>query len=281
MNHLLRPPADGPVRTFARPGGHPLQLLGLETATLGPGMTHSGEADELERCILLIGGRCTVAVEGKEWKDIGERATPFDGLAHAIYVPRDSGWEVRGPDIGEVTVAISSAPAENRHEAYHILPEESDTVYSGRKNWRREISYPLHGGRVADKLLVGEIRAAAGHWSSSPPHRHEITNMPEEVFMEEIYYFKFRPKGGFGAQFLYTDDREIDTAYLVRDGDAVALPRGYHPAVAGPGYAKYYMCVLAGDNRILTPRYDPEHAWLVDADRLIDLPPDPNPRGIV
>ncbi len=277
---LLRPP-DGPIRVYARPGGNPLQLLGLETATLGLGMTHSGEADQFERCILLIGGHCTVAVEGKEWKDIGERPTPFDGLPHAIYVPRDSAWEVRGPDIGEVTVAITSAPADNRHDPYHMLPEETDTVYAGRKNWRREISYPLHGGLIADKLLVGEIRTGAGHWSSSPPHRHEITQMPDEVFMEEIYYFKFRPSSGFGAQFLYTDDREIDNAYLVRDGDAVALPRGYHPAVAGPGYAKYYMCMLAGDNRILAPRYDPDHSWLLDADRLIDLPPDPYAPGMV
>ena len=82
--------------------------------------------------------------------------------------------------------------------------------------------------------------------------------------------FKFKPAGGFGVQCLYSDSRDIDEAILLRDGDAVAIPRGYHPAVAAPGYSMYYLCVLAGDRRELMPRYDPAHSWLLDAEVLMD-----------
>ena len=43
---------------------------------------------------------------------------------------------------------------------------------------------------------------------------------------------------------LYTAEGEAVT-HIVRDGDAVLLPYGYHPVSAPPGYRLYYLWAIA------------------------------------
>jgi 5-deoxy-glucuronate isomerase len=54
--------------------------------------------------------------------------------------------------------------------------------------------------------------------------------------------------------------------FAVGDLDAVAIPAGYHPVVAAPGYDLYYLWCLAGEGRELRWTPDPAHAWVQDAD---------------
>src|SRR5438067_623666 len=49
---------------------------------------------------------------------------------------------------------------------------------------------------------------------------------------------------------------------LDHDGDVVSIRAGYHPVVAAPGYALYYLWVMAGAGRQLAPFFDPQHAWV-------------------
>jgi 5-deoxy-glucuronate isomerase len=44
------------------------------------------------------------------------------------------------------------------------------------------------------------------------------------------------PAPGFGVQFVYTDANDPDLVSIVREGDAVLMPRGYHPNVSAPGH---------------------------------------------
>ena len=88
--------------------------------------------------------------------------------------------------------------------------------------------------------------------------------------MEEVYFFRVKPSQGFGLQRVYTDSRSLDEAYTVENDDTVVLPEGYHPVVAGPGYRLYYLWILAGRQRILRPRDDPDHQWLKDAEPIIE-----------
>ena len=39
----------------------------------------------------------------------------------------------------------------------------------------------------------------------------------------------------------------------------------YHPVVAAPGYALYYLWIMAGDGRQMIPHLDPAHAWVAEA----------------
>ena len=108
--------------------------------------------------------------------------------------------------------------------------------------------------------MLGETINPPGNWSSYPPHKHDRHAPPEEVALEEVYYYRFKPDGGFGVQLIY-DDRD-ERALIVRDGDVVAIPSGYHPVVAAPGYTLYYLWVMAGEGRQLAPFFDARHAWV-------------------
>src|SRR5262249_62381442 len=83
-----------------------------------------------------------------------------------------------------------------------------------------------------------------GNWSSYPPHKHDETR-EDEAELEEIYYFETE---GLAYQRVYgTPARPIDVLAEVSTGDVILIPHGWHsPSIAGPGYALYYLNVMAG-----------------------------------
>ena len=117
------------------------------------------------------------------------------------------------------------------------------------------------GDEAADALLVCEVITPAGHWSSYPPHKHDVDDLPRESFLEETYYHRVNPAKGFGLQRVYTEDRTLDETLAAQDGDTVLVPRGYHTVSAPPGYALYYLNVMAGPTREWAIRNDPDHEW--------------------
>ena len=127
----------------------------------------------------------------------------------------------------------------------------------------------------ADTLIAVEVITPEGNWSSYPPHKHDEFS-EDEVELEEIYYCRIEGDAGIGMFNLYTADGEISITEVVRDQDAVLVPRGYHgPAAAAPGHHMYYLNVMAGpsEKRISLLSDDPAHAW---ARAMIDgLDPDP------
>jgi 5-deoxy-glucuronate isomerase len=114
----------------------------------------------------------------------------------------------------------------------------------------------------ADYLFIGEAIVPPANWASFPPHRHDFDDLPYEVDMEEIYYFRFDRPQGFGIQKIYTDSRSIDETYTVQDHHTVLIPEGYHPVATAPGYSMYYLWVMAGQNRRFLSRPDPDHGWV-------------------
>ena len=70
---------------------------------------------------------------------------------------------------------------------------------------------------------------------------------------------------GFGFQRVYTDDRSLDEAMLIEDGDVVLVPRGYHPVAAIAGYDIYYLNVMAGPKRTWKFYNQPDHEWIIGA----------------
>ena len=117
------------------------------------------------------------------------------------------------------------------------------------------------GGEAADSLLVCEVITPEGHWSSYPPHKHDQDNLPEESFLEETYYHRVNPAKGFALQRVYTEDRTLDETLAAQDRDTVLVPRGYHTVSAPPGYALYYLNVMAGPTREWAIANDPDHEW--------------------
>ena len=64
-------------------------------------------------------------------------------------------------------------------------------------------------------------------------------------------------------QRVYTDDRSLDVAMAVEDGDVSLVPRGYHPCATVHGYDLFYLNVMAGPQRTWKFHNAPEHEWLL------------------
>ena len=124
----------------------------------------------------------------------------------------------------------------------------------------RRIANILMEAEPAESLLVTEVVTPAGHWSSYPPHKHDVDDPPRETALEETYYHRLRAPNGFALQRVYTDDGSLDEAIAVGHGDVVLVPRGYHPVVADARHDLYYLNVMAGPVRLWRTTVDARYA---------------------
>ena len=206
-----------------------------------------------ETCVVVLAGRADLAAGGETWPGAG-RQSVFEGDPVALYVPPGVEWSAAG----NAEIAVCTAPA-TAGAALRLLdsPRHESRGAGGEA---REIAHILMEDEAAESLLVTEVITPAGHWSSFPPHKHDVDDPPRETLLEETYYHRLRPAGGFGFQRVYTDDRELDEAIAVGDGDVVLVPRGYHPVAAGARHDLYYLNVMAGPVREWRIAADPAFA---------------------
>jgi 5-deoxy-glucuronate isomerase len=231
--------------------------VGFEVLRLEAGRPHSRETAERELCLVVVEGRCDVLSDHGEWRGLGGRPDPFSGRTDAAYLPPGSRFELEGA--GEV--ALCTAPA-SEGAAARVLPgDEVELEVRGHGAQERAVTPILMGDEAADSLLVCEVLTPPGHWSSYPPHKHDRDAPPDETLLEETYYHRIQPPQGFAFQRVYTGDGALDESLVVRDRDVVLVPRGYHTVSAPPGYAVYYLNVMAGPVRSWAVANDPDHEW--------------------
>jgi 5-deoxy-glucuronate isomerase len=212
-------------------------------------------AEGREVCLVVVEGTCNVRSTHGEWKGLGGRTTPFVGPPEAAYLPPGTEFEVTGSG----DVALCTAPASDGAEPRVLSGGEVEV--RGHGAHERTVTPILMGDEQADSLLVCEVLTPPGHWSSYPPHKHDRDAMPEESLLEETYYHRISPAQGFALQRVYTSDGALDETLVVRDRDVVLVPRGYHTVSAPPGYAVYYLNVMAGPVRAWAVSNDPDHEW--------------------
>jgi 5-deoxy-glucuronate isomerase len=239
--------------------GRETGLIDLQLLRFGAG-DRFASGDRVERCGVILGGVVDATVGGIPLGPVGGRDDVFDGLGEAVYAPPEVELvlEASAPAV----VALAAAPLDGRAPGRPRVIRGADqrVAEAGRGNWSRTIRTILGPGDDAGRLIVGETINPSGNWSSFPPHKHDRQSPPEEVALEEVYFYRLRPKEGFGVQIIYGEDQE--GALVVHDGDVVAISAGYHPVVAAPGYELYYLWVMAGEGRELAPYFDPQHAWV-------------------
>jgi 5-deoxy-glucuronate isomerase len=259
--HAADPGPDGTILSVT-PESAGWTYVGFEVLALAPGATAVRDTGARELCVVVVQGRAHVRSAHGEWRDLGGRATPFDGPPDAAYLPPGTHVEVEGA-AGGAEVALCLAPGSGGAPA-RLLPGAGTPVETrGHGAQERYVTNILMGDRAADSLLVTEVITPPGHWSSFPPHKHDRDAMPEESFLEETYYHRVQPAQGFGLQRVYTGDRSLDETLAFRDRDVVLVPRGYHTVSAPPGYAVYYLNVMAGPQRAWAFANDPDHDWLM------------------
>ena len=232
--------------------------LSFRTQTLRKGVVIEGESAGDEMVIVLLSGSMTMEAGGNTWHCDG-RTSVFAGLPYAAYLPPGHRYKMTVHD--DADCAYGYAPAEGKLLARLITPEDVKVEIRGGHNVTRQITHILDPGD-AEKLLCVEVYTPSGNWSSYPPHKHDLHNPPEEVDLEEVYYYRINPKDGWAMQRLYDDGGDLDEVVLARHGDAVLIRQGYHPVVAAPGYDVYYLNFLAGVAPSWVAKDDPRLAWV-------------------
>jgi 5-deoxy-glucuronate isomerase len=236
--------------------------VGFDLYRLRPGERAGADTLDREACLVLVEGRARVGAGGLDFGTVGERASPFEGPPHAVYVPAGSDWAATAE--GEATLAVCTAPGiRGARPPRHIRPGAIAQHARGTGSNLRRIADILPETEPADSLLVVEVVTPAGNTSSYPPHKHDTNDLPRESQLEETYYHRLRPPQGFAFQRVYTDDRSLDEAMAVEDGEVTLVPRGYHPCATVHGYDLYYLNVMAGPVRAWKVHNAPEHEWLL------------------
>ncbi len=147
-------------------------------------------------------------------------------------------------------LAVCTAPGRRGARPARVIRAEDLSKETRGKgtNTRHVDQHPAGGpaGGLASRRRGDHARRTH---LSYPPHKHDRDDLPNESQLEETYYHRLNPPQGFAFQRVYTDDRSLDEAMAVEDGDVMLVPRGYHPCAACHGYDLYYLNVMAGPKR--------------------------------
>lgn len=176
-------------------------------------------------------GACRVEVNGASYEI---------GLHDAIYVPRGASVVVTSSDVDlvECSAEVSGDYPLQVVRYADIERNPGMKFRAGGAATSRDLNIIVGDNVQAGRLLAGFTRSQPGNWTSWPPHEH--TSM-----LEEVYVYFDMPAPAFGIQLVYTKPDEPEFVSLVRDGDAVLMPAGYHPNVAAPGHSINFIWMMA------------------------------------
>lgn len=242
---------------------NPCRLLDFGLLVLPTGESYSGSTGDREVLAVILGGKAIFEAAGQRFEKVGGRPNVFAGKPHSVYLP--AGVEYAVTADGPLQIALTSAPSDLETAPYVIPPGRVANGVWGAANFKRyfhqiltQIAQP---DLPARRLIVGETFTPSGNWSTYPPHKHEVDDLPREAFHEEMYFFKVTPADGFGICHYYNDQGEEEN-FTVRDNTIMMAPIGYHSVVSAPGYATYYLWFLAGEHRTQAAEGDPDLDWV-------------------
>jgi len=269
MNLHIKSPGEKPGVYPVVERGKQLKFLSFTIVELGGKLkeyTLDSGSDELSLDFYTGPVRVEVTAENSRLsEEIGPRRSFLDP-GTMIYVPAGAKLKISNLD-GPARVTIAASPGRPGLDPVAIPPADAMKMNVGKESWHRTVYTYISDNIDAEHLVAGETISRPGGWSSCPPHKHDsFDETSSEVPMEEVYYFQVEPQQGFGFMRVYTDPADphpFDFSYAVQHGDTVAIPRGYHPVVACPGYTLNYTWILAGEARVYGAwSDDPLHSWI-------------------
>ena len=186
-----------------------------------------------ETGLVCLNGGAEVATEGASYS-----LARYD----ALYVPKAAKVEVR-PGTAGCDLAEISAPVERRYPVQYVsfqkLQQDPGLHFkAGGPASERTLNILLGKNVEAGRIMAGVTFSSPGNWTSWPPHEHA-------ALAEEAYVYIDMPAPSWGVQFVYTDPQAPELAVVVREGDCVLMPKGYHPNVAAPGGTINFLWMMA------------------------------------
>jgi len=265
LSRVSKPDAQGRIQHIT-PESAGWEYVSFDAYQLKAGQVLTQDSLDQEVCVVLVTGKADVRTMKEHWVNLGERMSVFEQKApYAVYVPPADFFEITA--LTDMEIALCKAPATGEYPARLITPDDASFETRGIGTNQRHVCNILFGNFAAERLLVCEVITPDGHWSSYPPHKHDRDLAPSETQLEETYYHKVDPPQGFAFQRVYTDDRSLDETMAVENNGVVMVPRGYHPVGAPHGYTSYYLNVMAGPSREWIFHNDPDHEWIIEADK--------------
>ena len=191
------------------------------------------DTGERETAFICLKGSAGVTAEG---------AAQTLGRYDAIYVPRDASVLIT-PGADGCDLAEISAPVGKRHpvQVVRFADVQKDPglhFNAGGPSSKRDLNVLIGKNVRAGRIMAGVTFSEQGNWTSWPPHEHA-------AMLEEAYLYIDMPAPAFGIQLVYTNAREPELATIVREGDVVMMPQGYHPNVAAPGAPINFLWMMA------------------------------------
>ncbi|MCX6032480.1 MAG: 5-deoxy-glucuronate isomerase [Chloroflexi bacterium] len=259
---------------IAGPGNGILKMLEFGRVGVIRGHPYEGDTGTREAVFDIIAGACRLEVTGGQVFDkVGERSNPFATGPTLICLPPGAHYcfTALSPNLD---MAVSLTPADPGLPVAILDPHDVPEQRAGAANWTRTLRPGTSVAPTTRRLMMAETIVPPGNWTSYPPHKHDVENPPNESVYEEVYFYLFKPAGGYGIQRVYEPGdaaNRLNEVYVVEDGDAVAIPRGYHPLVVAAGYQLVYIWALCGVERIYGAwSDDPAHVWIRGAEPIIN-----------
>ena len=168
---------------------------------------------------------------------------PYD----ALYLPRGSEVKISGScDVAEVAAPVSRRYPAQLVRFADVQKDAALHFHTGGPSAERDVNIVIGKNVDAGRILAGVTFSRPGNWTSWPPHEHGR-------MLEEAYLYIDMPEPGWGVQFVYNDPKNPELVAVVREGDVVLMPQGYHPNVSAPGGTINFLWMMAaireGDDR--------------------------------
>jgi 5-deoxy-glucuronate isomerase len=245
------------------------EFLNFNARILKKGQVWKGFTGENEYGIILLSGDYSVKTDQGNWKTRNGRKHVFDGIAHTLYLSRNTEFELIA-ESEVLDIALGWCETTEDHPAQFKEPTKSVIEIRGGDNATRQINSLIEPGFDCQRLVSVEVFTPSGNWSSFPAHKHDERILDNdgnliEARLEETYFYKTDKPQGYAIQQIYTGDRSLDEIAVARNNDVVMVPKGYHPVVAGHGYNIYYLNFLTGSDQSLANTNDPDHEWIYDS----------------
>jgi 5-deoxy-glucuronate isomerase len=190
-----------------------------------------------ETGLICLSGEATVSVDNKEIT-LAQR--------DAIYIPRDSAVKIStktSADLAEFSCDVANRYPLQVVRASEIAKDPGLQFTTGTPGCTRHLQMLLAKNIQAGRLIAGITQADPGNWTSWPPHEHA-------ALLEEIYVYFDMPEPAYGIQLVYNDTQNPELVTVVRDGDAVLIPSGYHPNVSVPGHRICFLWAMAAHREV-------------------------------
>jgi 5-deoxy-glucuronate isomerase len=168
------------------------------------------------------------------------------GQYDAIYVPRDSSVTITtetSVDLAEFSTDVDNLYPLQVVRYAEIANDPGLKFSTGGPGCTRHLNMLLAKNIEAGRLIVGFTQADPGNWTSWPPHEHA-------AMLEEMYVYFNMPDPAYGIQLVYNNTQYPELVTVVRDGDAVLIPSGYHPNVSVPGHRICFLWAMAAHREV-------------------------------